>query len=694
MSQFQTSGPNPQYGTRRGPTTQVPRTGIVGSLSAPGLAAMPIDDRGAVMARQILNVIGGIGETAGMVGRMQEVRNREQMQIAREQAMEQKQTEREAEQTRRQILAWEESISAADKGTGVELAKENQLKFIDQIRRGEVVFDKPEDAAAAWNQMADTNGLNENQKKGWSSLGQQFVIEAYNYNNQKAAEAQASIISQHQSAIIAGELEPAQAKVLAGFILTKEGSVDQNAVDRFMLQTAQELAVNGDKAKSDAVLDQLSDKNRYVSEISKINTTIEKFKNNEQAAIDNAAWDGFFTAVNNKVPSSQLRDYVEFQRQSGVSPKNIASMNEAVDNREAQEIKESIEFQDNVAIEQFNREVVTGAMADAEKNVAYRLPETFEMETPSGKSHKITRGDVHKALIEIKQQQLIKQYPNSPDEQLVNLVEWAAKNAIPIVEIKERLKFAAAPIGSDTQTISPITAEGYRTYKLLRKRAPYYIDNLDIGDKTALSLYENAAIIEESKFSNDELGALQMASRFRQPEAITKPNAEEREKIYRLMAENLGVSENSSAMAELTGKNMDIVYSITRNAEMTANNLSKRSANMIAKANDTITVIDRSITRDAVDNWQGITDIISKEYISNARIEKDAKPSDFFLLKTVDGNYALVHKVTGGALGNRISSVRINDLVDRASKNRAAEMIEFANRKREGTSYRGGRNVL
>lgn len=693
MSQFQTSGPNPQYGTRRRAIARVPRTGITGSLSAPGLAAMPIDDRGAVMARQILNVIGGIGETVGMVGRMQEVRNREQMQIAKEQAMEQKQTEREAEQTRRQILAWEESISAADKGTGVELAKENQLKFIDQIRRGEVVFDKPEDAAVTWNQMADTNGLNENQKKGWSSLGQQFVIEAYNYNNQKAAEAQASIISQHQSAIIAGELEPAQAKVLAGFILTKGGAVDQNAVDRFMLQTAQELAVNGDKAKSDAVLDQLSDKNRYVSEISKINTTIEKFKNNEQAAIDNAAWDGFFTAVNNKVPSSQLRDYVEFQRQSGVSPQNITRMNEAADSREAEEIKESLEFQDNVAIEQFNREVVTGAMADAEKNVAYRLPEAFEMQTPSGKSHKITRGDVQKALIEVKQQQLIKQYPNSPDEQLVNLVEWAAKNAIPIIEIKERLKFAAGPIGGDDQTISPITAEGYRTYKLLRSRAPYYIDNLDIGDKTALALYENAAIIEESKFSNDELGALQMASRFRQPEAITKPNAEQREKIYRLIGENLGVPESGRAMADLT-KNMNIVFSITRDPETTANNLSNRATNMIAKANDTITVIDRSVTRDAVNNWQGITDIISKEYISNAGLEKDVKPSAFYLQKTVDGNYALTDKVTGGVLGQHISSVQINDLVGRASKNKMAEMIEFANRKREGTSYRGGRNVL
>jgi hypothetical protein len=683
MSQFQTSGPNPQYGTRRGPVTQVPRTGITGSLVSPGLAAMPIDDRGAVMARQILNVIGGVGETAGMVGRMQEARNREQMQIAREQQMEEQSFAREQKAEERQAQMEQRAIEAADKGTGAQMANNNELRFVDQIRKGEVVFDKPEDAVAAWRSRGEELQLNPSQMAGWMAGSQRFIAESYDFNNRKTAEAQVSLAENYKAAVISGELAPEQAKVLAGFTFTKQGVVDQNAVDRFFLDVAKDASINGNEKLLNDASSQLSDQNRYVPELDKAKEEIKRFRNNQENAINISGWDIFYTGLNNNIPTSQMLDLVNDLEKKGVNQQNIFRMKDAIADKQRINQNELIKMRVEAAKVDFFNKTIERNFADTATNSGYNIKDE-EIVLEDGTTFKVTKTEIEKSLVQRKQQELISQYPASPDQQLLGLVDWSGNNGISLEDVKNRFKAGAASINADTETLPPIAAEAYRTFKLIQNNNPNYIDRLDIGNQSALNLYETASILEENGIARNSLEALKMATQYRDPKSILRTTKEESEKIQRLVEAEIGLPKNSGVIAGVTLKSLPVVFTATGgNVEQAANILARKTRNMVGKANDLYTPLDDTISRVSYDNWQGITDILANEWISSRGLEKDAKRDSFYLVKSFGNNYVLADSVTGTRVGASLTSQQINEIGKRASLNKTKMMVEIGRMRRE-----------
>jgi hypothetical protein len=685
MSRFQArpfdpapySGATPQYGTRRGTTTQVPRTGIAGSLSAPGLAAMPIDDRGAVMARQILNVIGGIGETVGMVGKMQEARNREQMQIAKEQEMEQRQAQME-----------QRAIEAADKGTGAQMANNNELRFVDQIRKGEVVFDKPEDAIAAWKARGEELQLNPSQMAGWMAGSQRFIAESYDFNNRKTAEAQVSLAENYKAAVISGELTPEQAKVLAGFTFTKQGVVDQNAVDRFFLDIAKDASVLGNEELVNGATSQLSDQNKYTIDNEKNRINLTAWKRNQEEDRDNQIQDIFASMQNNAVPESQMRETVRSWEKQGYNPRRIKQMLDTIDSLERDSLRQLQDRMDKQEIVSFNNGIIREYWTRSQAGNAYTILDSQEITLSSGNKHTLKQAEIEDGLHFLAQEHFRTQFENDPNRQLIEYVKWSTNNGLQPKEITASLQRAAAAINTEMTVLPEIAKEGYRRYKLLAEFSPNFIHSLPIGDEKAIRAYKVASHLQELGVYPNELEALRASVRYIDDRAIPVTPSETKEKIINDVASKIGASKNDNGLISHINKDVNLLMEITKDPKKTAEILVKNMEGNVVldKSSGYVTILSQKLTDKARTRIDDIKNIVATRALGGTMTGGtqsvlprtvsfgEAKPENFFLRMQPDG-YELVSKITGLPYGGLPISFReMNSLADVADKNWADEV--------------------
>jgi len=691
MTQFQYSGPNPMSGTRRSPVIDLPRTGRTASLAAPGLAAGVVDDRGAVMARQILNIIGGAGEVVSTIGRNQQIRDREQLQIAKEAEREAKEVERESKYEARIRDQELKAVEAADIGTGRELADDNELGFNNRILNGQIPFDKPEDAAEAWRLLGVEMNLNENQMRGWMSRRNRFVETAYTKMNRTVAESQNALIDNYRAAVISGELAPEQAKVVAGFVLTKDGVTDQNAIDRFMLETARDASIEGKKELVNSTLNQLSSKDKYTSEIEKVNINLTQFDNKQKQQINDRAIKQFSTLVYNEVPTSQMRDFIESQRKEGVDPTLIvtwARNTDEIDNRRQREV---VERKDEEFKQNFNASVVSKYYNDSVVGNA-RTIEDAVIELPSGKSYSVSANQIEESISRMAQDNIRQLYPNDPNRQMTEYVKWATTNGIQPKDITAMMKRGAATINAETQQLSPLGAEGYRSYKLLSNFSPTFIHSLPIGDEKALRTYQIANEFEKLGIYGSEVESLRQATKYIEDRGIPNVPMETRSLIVKQVAQKIGVSPTDSSIAMDIDKNINLMMAVTKDPNQTINILANRLNGRFVKDGDRTTILDARLNDSARANMVGIREIVANNYLSGKmndvgpsqmKIEFGDKTADNFYLQSDPGGYLLIDREIGLPVsGMPISFSEINRLAPIAERNSMRKFVEKAESER------------
>ena len=230
MSQF-ASGSSPQdVGQRRTQLDPLPSVGITETLNAPGLEIPGFADRGANMAKQMLQILSLSGEAAvqGMYNiREERYQAREAKMDAKAEAAAQRE---QANQDKVQLHAQ----SVLEHGNGVQQAEVDAPAILNQIRTNQVVLadndpKKIEENARALLE-AKTQGMTADQQRGYIDHLLPHVM--------NASVQQKDAIDRENNGLIANELGSTldagtgveQVRTAAEFAGIKPSDVDKNIV--------------------------------------------------------------------------------------------------------------------------------------------------------------------------------------------------------------------------------------------------------------------------------------------------------------------------------------------------------------------------------------------------------------------------------------------------------------------------------
>lgn len=681
MSQIQTSGPSPQSVTRRRSPVPIDRIGITESLSSPGLAVGQATDRGAMLARQMLDVLGAAGGLASGIAQTRREARYEENRIKAEQdqlAREAKAEARDAKQLAREEAAIQKAEEAALRGNGAQMGHESLQAVKSALTNDTVIWaDNPEASVDSWLQ-AQTANLEPAQAVGFRAMRDELLAAAYAQRDRHLAQAKTNTLQEFGSAIASGQ-DPLEVAATARMVLK-----DNNAVDKMLVDAGMDAARTGNTDLLARTRAALPDQAKYKTEMIVQDNHLSAWKNTNEAAITEQFRNQVGSLKLSGATFAQQREFVA--KSKGVPDAVRSSTMDSIVADEQQAISQSQKLALDAWRKNTDSQVNAAALSAFRAGIASTIS-PITVKSPDGKDVTYTVEEQVNAAMRTEFAEIDRRNQGNPTNALLEKIDLSARNGVPIPEIVNTLK--AGGMASTSQAMSdpklampPAVLMGFGQYKALRDLTPAYLDRLEFDAKTR-DIYQTAALLQEVGVAGDDSDAMRQAvSVTTNPRPIVTM---EKATFAAKVASGIGNVGNSSYIANRAEEYGKVFLQAGKSPKDAANLAIERIKRNGKLVNGNFVILDDArLSADTRDFYDMISTKVAKAYskaVQPAGVTTTtvANPSDFVLEPRGSG-YVLINKLTGmpASAWSRYTAEELNA---EAVKSRSEYIAELTRRE-------------